>query len=157
MTKEIATFGMGCFWKPDLIFSEIKGVSKVTVGFMGGDEKKFPNPTYRQVCWRKTGYAEVVNIEFENKKINYEKLLELFWENHNPTTKNRQGFDIGAQYRSVIFYYSSSQRKKAEASLKEHQEENDKKIVTQINKAKTFFGAEDYHQDYLKKRGKKTC
>lgn len=155
--KEIATFAMGCFWNPQLIFSETPGVKKVTVGYTGGDQKRYPHPTYKQVCSDKTGFAEAVEIEYDSKKITYKKLLEIFWKNHNPTQINRQGFDFGTQYRSTIFYHTSKQKEEAESSKKALQKKLDKPIVTQIIKAKTFFKAEDYHQDYLKKRGMKSC
>ena len=154
MVEETAMFGMGCFWTPDLRFSNIKGVSKVEVGFSGG---KVKNPSYWRVVYTSTGHAEVVKIWFDNKKISYKKLLEVFWKNHHPTTKNRQGFDIGSQYRSVIFYFNSEQKKLALESKEKAQKKLDKKIVTEIIKAPAFYEAEEYHQDYLRKRGKNTC
>ncbi len=154
---ESATFAMGCFWSPDLLFSKVPGVAKVEVGYIGGDEKKYPSPTYEQVCSNKTGYAEAVQVTFNPKKLDYNALLDLFWTNHNPTTMNRQGFDIGSQYRSAIFFHSAAQKKLAEASKKKYQKKFERKIATQITKAKTFFPAEDYHQKYLEKRGKTSC
>ena len=148
---ETATYGMGCFWKPEEIFRKVKGVKETSVGYMGGNEKKFPYPTYKQVCWRNTGYVEVVQVKFNRKIIPYKKLLEVFWKNHNPTTKNRQGWDIGSQYRSIIFYHNEKQKKDARESKKEAQKLYDNKIVTEIKKAKTYYKAEDYHQRYLQK------
>ena len=156
MTKEIAIFAMGCFWKPDLLFSKIKGVEKTEVGFMGGKEK-YKNPSYVLVCTGITGHAEVVQITFNNKKVSFKKLLDVFWKNHNPTTKNRQGLDIGAQYRSAIFFHSEKQEKEAEDSLKEAQKKFDRPIVTEITKAREFYIAEEYHQKYLEKRGLQSC
>jgi len=165
MKTQKATFGMGCFWGPELIFSKLKGVVSASVGYMGGDEKEYPNPSYKQVCSHRTGYVEIVHIEFDSNKTSYRSLLDVFWKRHNPTTPNRQGFNIGNQYRSVIFYHTIQQKKEAEKSKKEAQKEltpkktlfGSKKIVTEITKAKTFFKAEEYHQKYLEKRGKKTC
>jgi len=157
MKKETATFAMGCFWEPDLLFSKLPGTIKVEVGYMGGDEEKFPNPTYNQICYQNTGYAEVVQVTFNPEKTSYEELLKLFWENHNPTTLNRQGLDFGSQYRSAIFYHSEKQKTKAQSSKKEIQKKLSKKVVTEITKAKTFFIAEDKHQKYLQKRGQNTC
>jgi len=155
--KETAYLSMGCFWGPELRFSKTKGVTSTQVGFMGGDEKKFPNPNYKQVSYRRTGYAETVKIVFDNKKISYKELLDIFWKNHNSTTKNRQGFDIGTQYRSAIFYINDKQKQLAIETRKEAQKNLKRKIVTEIEKAKTFFPAEEYHQKYLQKRGKNTC
>lgn len=157
MKKEVATFAMGCFWSPDLLFSKVSGVLKTEVGYIGGDEKKFPNPTYEQVCTNKTGYAEAVQVTFDSEKIDYDKLLDLFWQNHNPTTLNRQGADVGTQYRSAIFYHSASQKKKAIESREKYQKKFSKPIVTEIVSAGKFFPAEDYHQKYLEKRGMESC
>jgi peptide-methionine (S)-S-oxide reductase len=151
---EKATFGAGCFWHVEEAFREIKGVVKTEAGYMGG---KMKNPTYEDVCTDETGHAEVVQVEFDPKVVQYEKLLEVFWNSHNPTQKNRQGPDEGTQYRSAIFYYSESQKKTAEKSLKEAQKKFKDKIATEIVKANTFYPAEDYHQKYLMKRGLKTC
>ncbi len=158
MKKETATFGAGCFWGVELTFSKIPGVIETKVGYMGGDENKYPNPTYKQVCTDKTMFAEVVNIVYDSSKLDYEKILEVFWENHNPTTPNQQGPDFGTQYRSVIFYYSEDQKKIAEASKKEIQKKlGSKKVVTEITKAKNFYPAEEYHQKYLEKKGLDSC
>lgn len=162
---EKATFGMGCFWSPQLLFDKLPGVKKTEVGYMGGDEKEYPNPTYKQVCTNLTGYAEVTQITFDSKKLSYQDLLKVFWENHNPTTKNRQGLDMGTQYRSVIFYHNEKQKALAEKTKKEQQKIwskkktlfGTKKVVTEIKKASAFYPAEDYHQDYLKKRGLESC
>ena len=152
-----AVFGEGCFWTTEEVFREINGVVRTTVGYMGGDEKKHPNPTYEQVSSDKTGFVEVGLIEFNPKIISYEKILEIFWKSHDPTQLNRQGPDFGSQYKSVIFYYTSEQKKEAEQSKKKEQKKYKKEIVTEIRKATTFYRAEDYHQNYLMKRGLKTC
>ncbi|MEM3154949.1 MAG: peptide-methionine (S)-S-oxide reductase MsrA [Candidatus Woesearchaeota archaeon] len=149
-----ATFGAGCFWHVEEAFRGIKGVVKTEVGYMGGTMK---NPTYEDVCTGKTGHAEVVQIEFDQKIVSYEKLLEVFWTIHDPTQKNRQGPDVGTQYRSAIFYHTENQKEIAEKSLKEAQKKFTKHIVTEIKKAGTFYRAEEYHQKYLMKRGLKTC
>lgn len=153
MKKETAFFAMGCFWQPDILFSKVPGVIETIVGYIGGDENYYPNPTYKQICSGDTGYAEAVKIIFDSKKTSYKKLLDIFWSSHNPTTLNRQGPDVGAQYRSAIFYVSESQKKEAEESKKEKQKTLKNKIVTEITKAANFFPAEDYHQKYLEKRG----
>mgnify|MGYP001589358413 CR=1 FL=1 len=157
MKKETAVFAMGCFWQPDSLFSKIPGVIETAVGYIGGNEEYYPKPTYNQVCSGDTGYAEAVKIIFDSKKISYKKLLEIFWNNHNPTTLNRQGPDVGAQYRSAIFYTTEKQKKEAEESKKEKQKTLKNKIVTEITKASTFFPAEEYHQKYLEKRGLASC
>ena len=156
MKTEKATFAMGCFWSPQLLFDKIPGVLKTVVGFMGGREI-FKAPSYKIVCTGITHHAEIVQIEFDSKKISYKKLLDIFWQNHNPTTKNRQGFDIGSQYRSVIFYHNAKQKKEAEKSKEENQKNFDRPIVTEIVKASEFYPAEDYHQKYLEKRGMQSC
>lgn len=157
MVKEKAAFGAGCFWHVQKVFSETYGVVTTVVGYMGGDEKAYPKPTYKQVCTNKTGYAETVWVEFDNKKITYDKLLDIFWNAHNPMTKNRQGLDFGTQYRSVIFYFSKSQKAKAEKSMKEIQKKYHNRVVTEIKPAPTFFRAEEYHQDYIKKTRNNAC
>jgi peptide-methionine (S)-S-oxide reductase len=153
---EIATFGAGCFWGVEATFQKIKGVLKTTVGYMGGTIK---NPTYEDVCTDKTGHVEVVQIQFDKKIITYEKLLDVFWETHDPTQLNRQGFDFGTQYRSVIFYHNEKQKISAENSKnkKEKTGKFKKPIVTAIIPAKEFYKAEEYHQNYLKKHGKNSC
>ncbi|NCN99369.1 peptide-methionine (S)-S-oxide reductase [Candidatus Pacearchaeota archaeon CG10_big_fil_rev_8_21_14_0_10_35_219] len=165
MKTEKATFGMGCFWSPQLLFDKTPGVIKTVVGFMDGNKKRFPNPTYQQVCDNPTGYAEVTQITFNPKKISYEKLLDIFWKNHNPTTKNRQGLDIGVQYRSVIFYHNKKQKELAEKTKKEQQKIGSKKksffggkkVVTEIEPAGKFIKADEHHQKYLEKHGKISC
>ena len=151
---EQAMFGAGCFWGVELMFSKIEGVLKATSGYSGGHMR---NPTYEQVCSDKSGHAEVVHIEFDPSKVSYEKLLDIFWKNHNPTTINMQGPDVGTQYRSVIFYYDEEQKKKAMKSKEEYQKKLDKKIVTNIEKAQEFYPAEEYHQRYLEKHGQTSC
>ena len=159
MKEEKACFGAGCFWGVELLFSKTAGVISVLSGYMGGDEKKYPNPTYEQVCSDETGYAEVVKIVYETEKIKYKELVKIFFENHNPTTLNRQGPDFGSQYRSVIFYYNDNQKKIAEETKKEYQDMigNEKEIITQIVKASSFYIAEEYHQKYLEKKGVQSC
>ncbi|PIN89041.1 peptide-methionine (S)-S-oxide reductase [Candidatus Pacearchaeota archaeon CG10_big_fil_rev_8_21_14_0_10_34_76] len=154
---ELATFAMGCFWKPDLLFSSTKGVIKTIVGYMGGDENKYPNPTDKQVYTKKTGYLEVVHIKFNTDKISFPELLDIFWKNHNPTTKNRQGPDIGPEYMSVIFYHNKEQKKIAEESNKKYQKVLSQKIITEIHPAKTFFKAAPYHQKFLKRYRGAVC
>jgi len=153
---EKATFGAGCFWHVEESFRHLKGVISTTVGYIGGTLK---NPTYEDVCTDKTGHAEVVELTFDPKKITYEELLRVFWDIHDPTTKNRQGPDVGTQYRSVIFYHSSEQQTTAELSIRnlEQSGKYSKKIVTEITKATTFYPAEEYHQQYLAKHGLAAC
>ena len=145
--KEVATFGAGCFWCVEAVFERLDGVSSVVAGYAGGTR---PNPTYEQVCTGVTGHAEVAQITFDPSKISYEKLLEVFWEAHDPTTLNRQGNDEGEQYRSVIFYHDEKQKALAEASKKEAQKRFHDKIVTEIQPLTKFYPAEDYHQDYYR-------
>ena len=147
---EIATFGAGCFWGVEAAYQKINGVIKTIVGYMGGTTK---NPSYEDVCTDKTGHAEVVQVQFDNKIVKYEELLDVFWKIHDPTQLNRQGFDIGTQYRSVIFYHNEKQKILAEKS-KNKQEKSKKQIVTEIVPAKEFYKAEEYHQNYLKKQGR---
>jgi len=153
MIKKV-TFGAGCFWHVQDEFSKLDGVINTTVGYIGGTLK---NPTYKQVCSHKTGHAEVTLVEYDPKKISFKKLLETFWSIHDPTQLNRQGPDLGDQYRSAIFYYDEEQKKEAEASLKKKQKEYKQKIVTKIEKAEEFWKAEEYHQNYFKKTGKRVC
>ena len=153
MNKSKAMFGAGCFWGVEERFRKLKGVKSTSVGYSGG---VFPDPTYKDVCSDKTGHAEVVQIEFDPSIISYEELLDEFWEAHNPTSLNRQGFDIGTQYRSVIYYYTPKQKQKALQS-KEKLEKSGKykkPIATQIEPAETFYRAEEYHQKYVQKRSK---
>ena len=151
-----ASFGAGCFWGVEAAFRELPGVRETAVGYQGGTLK---NPSYEDVCSGRTGHAEVVHVEYDPAETSYEKLLELFWAEHDPTTPNRQGPDVGTQYRSVIFYYTPAQKEAAEAS-KAKLEANGhfrRPIVTQILPAPDFYRAEEYHQRYLEKRGQRTC
>ncbi|MGA9173405.1 MAG: peptide-methionine (S)-S-oxide reductase MsrA [Thermoactinomyces sp.] len=152
----IATFGAGCFWGVEETFRKVPGVTKTEVGYMGGT---LENPTYEDVCTDRTGHAEVVQIEYDPEQVSYSDLLDVFWNNHNPTTLNRQGPDVGTQYRSVIFYYTEEQRQLAEASKEKMDKSGRWKnpIVTEITPASTFWRAEEYHQRYLQKRGLDTC
>lgn len=154
--SQLATFGAGCFWGVEERFRTTPGVISTAVGYEGGTME---NPTYEDVCTDTTGHAEVVQIEFDSEKVSYEALLEIFWANHNPTTLNRQGPDIGTQYRSVIFYHSPEQKAAAEKSKAALEASGKWKqpIVTQIVPAQAFYKAEDYHQQYLAKRGLNTC
>jgi peptide-methionine (S)-S-oxide reductase len=147
---EIATFGAGCFWGVQDKFDGVKGVVKTTVGYMGGH---LENPTYEDVCTDKTGHTEVVQVEFNPNIVSYEELLDVFWDIHNPTQLNRQGPDIGSQYKSKIFYYDEKQRIAAEKSKEKLQKSGRFKrpIVTEIAKVKEFYKAEEYHQHYFKK------
>lgn len=152
MPTEQAAFGAGCFWGVEELYRQIPGVLETAVGYMGGATE---NPTYEQVCNDATGHAEVVHLTFDPSTVSYEALLKLFWENHNPTTLNRQGPDFGTQYRSVIFTYSDAQRVQAEASkaaLEASKKWRDP-IVTEIVPALPFYRAEEYHQKYLLKNG----
>jgi peptide-methionine (S)-S-oxide reductase len=155
-TTQIATFGAGCFWGVEAAFRQIKGVKATAAGFMGGTVE---NPTYEDVCYRDTGHAEVVEVEYDPAVVSYDALLAVFWENHDPTTLNRQGPDIGEQYRSAIFVQTPQQQAAAEASKQalEHEGRFRRPIVTEITPAGRFYKAEDYHQQYLEKRGLSTC
>jgi peptide-methionine (S)-S-oxide reductase len=147
-----ATFGAGCFWHVDDIFSKTNGVSSTKVGYIGG---QLPNPTYEEVCTDKTGHAEAVQVEYDPNEISFEDLLDVFWKNHNPTTLNRQGPDVGIQYRSAIFYHDEKQKETAENSKQTLNSSGifDNPIITQIVPAPTFYEAEEYHQKYFKKHG----
>jgi peptide-methionine (S)-S-oxide reductase len=153
---EKATFGAGCFWGVEAAFRQIKGVKTTAVGYMGG---KLKDPTYQDVCTDRTGHAEVVQVEFDPSEVSYEELLRVFWENHDPTTLNRQGPDTGTQYRSVIFYHTPEQEAAAKASKEALGKSGRYKrpIVTEISPAPEFWRAEDYHQQYLEKRGLAHC
>ena len=146
---EIAVLALGCFWGPEIKFSKLNGVVRTEVGYCGGNTSK---TNYREVCSGKTNHAEVVKIEFDNSKISYEKILNHFFEIHNPTTLNKQGPDIGTQYRSEIFYLNENQKKIATNVLKNYDKKFDGKIVTTISKIKNYCKAEDYHQKYLEKK-----
>src|SRR3989344_2056117 len=151
---EIATFAAGCFWGVEAAFRQIDGVISTQVGYTGG---KMENPSYEDVCTDETGHAEAVEVTFDTKMVSYEKLLEVFWSNHNPTQGNRQGPDVGTQYRSAVFYHNTNQKELAEKSLIEQQKKYDKKITTEIKPAEKFYEAEDYHQQYLEKKGLSSC
>jgi peptide-methionine (S)-S-oxide reductase len=146
---QIATLGSGCFWCSEAVYSELMGVSKVEPGYSGGS---VPNPTYEQVCTDETGHAEVAQVTFDPKVISYRELLEVFFSTHDPTTPNRQGADVGTQYRSVIFYHDIPQKEAAEAIIRELEGEKvfGKPIVTQVVPFSRFFPAEDYHRQYYK-------
>lgn len=144
---QLATLGGGCFWCLEAVFEMVDGVKSVVSGYAGGQTE---NPTYKEVCGGKTGHAEVVQIEFDPAKVTYERLLELFWQCHDPTTLNRQGADEGTQYRSVIFYHDDRQRQAAEKSKQAAQAEFAAPIVTEIAKLPPFYVAEAYHQDYFR-------
>ena len=144
-------FGAGCFWGVEYNFSKVEGVNEAVSGYSGG---KVDNPTYEQVCTNTTDHAEVVLVDYDPNVVSYDKLLQVFWEKHDPTTLNRQGPDIGTQYRSAIFYFDSEQKKIAEESLKKRQDiVGSRKIVTEITKADDFWKAEEYHQKYFVKHG----
>ena len=153
---EKATFGAGCFWGVEATFRQAKGVTSTAVGYMGG---KLNNPTYKDVCTDTTGHAEVVQVEYDPAVVSYNDLLQVFWENHNPTTPNQQGPDIGTQYRSVIFFHTPEQEIAARASKEQLEKAKvfPRPIVTQIVPAKEFWRAEEYHQQYLEKRGLSHC
>lgn len=154
MSTERATFGAGCFWGVESAFRELPGVVDAAVGYEGGT---MLNPTYQDVCTDETGHAEVVELTFDPVKVSYEKLVETFFELHNPTTPNRQGPDTGTQYRSVIFFHSPEQERVAREVMRRVQPRFSRPIVTQIEPAQTFYRAEDYHQQYLAKRGLRHC
>jgi len=151
-----ATFAAGCFWGVEEAFTKIKGVKSTRVGYIGGN---LPSPTYEDVCTDRTGHAEALQVKYDPKEISYEELLDLFLSIHNPTTKNRQGPDIGSQYRSIIFYHTPEQESIAKKSKQELYDSNkfQNKIVTEIVPASTFYPAEDYHQKYYQKIGGGSC
>ena len=154
--SEKATFAAGCFWGVEAAFREVKGVTATTVGYTGGVTE---NPTYKEVCSGRTGHAEAVQVEYNPAVVSYGDLLDVFWGSHDPTTPNRQGPDVGAQYRSAIFYHTPEQ-KAAVAASKEKLDKSGrwkKPIVTEIAPASTFHRAEEYHQQYLEKKGLATC
>lgn len=151
-----ATFGAGCFWGVEAAFRRVPGVLATAVGYMGGKTK---NPTYEDVCSDETGHAEVVEVSYDPGRVSYEDLLHVFWTNHDPTTLNRQGPDVGRQYRSAIFYHSPEQQAAASSSQEKLQTSGRyrKPIVTEITPAAEFYRAEEYHQQYLEKRGLASC
>ena len=148
MDLQKITFGNGCFWCTEAVFQSLKGVKSVTSGYMGGHTE---NPTYKEVCTGKTGHAEVISLEYDADELSFDELLLVFFKTHDPTTLNRQGNDVGTQYRSAIFYYNDEQKQRAEAMIKRLTAENvfSKPIVTEITPAGVFYKAEDYHQDYF--------
>ena len=164
---EKATFGAGCFWGVEAEFRKIKGVKRTEVGYEGG---KTERPTYQDVCTDRTGHAEVVQVEFDPAQVSYQDLLNVFWENHDPTQLNRQGPDVGTQYRSVVFYHNEEQKRDAEQTKRERSESGKlsvgagpsvgahrRPIATEIVPATDFWRAEEYHQQYLEKRGLASC
>jgi peptide-methionine (S)-S-oxide reductase len=153
---EKATFAAGCFWGVEAAFRQIDGVVETAVGYSGGD---FDRPSYEDVCSGKTGHAESVMVVFDPQRITYEQLLDIFWNCHDPTTENRQGPDVGSQYRSMIFYHNDAQRAAAAASKERHQRcvPSRRPIVTEIVPATTFHRAEEYHQRYFQKHGLSVC
>jgi peptide-methionine (S)-S-oxide reductase len=153
VTKK-ATFGAGCFWGVEAAFRQLDGVTQTRVGYAGGE---LENPTYEDLCSHTTGHAEVVEVTYDDDAISYDELLGVFWRKHDPTQLNRQGWDIGDQYRSVVFVHDDEQRAAAERSKQNEQASYRKPIVTQIEPAPRFYEAEDYHQQYLEKRGRSTC
>lgn len=153
---EKATFGAGCFWGVEAAFRQVEGVKSTAVGYSGGT---FENPTYQDVCSGRTGHAEVVEVQYDPAVVSYDELLKVFWENHDPTTLNRQGPDVGAQYRSAIFYHTPEQEAAASASKEALDKSGQyrRPIVTEITPASTFYRAEEYHQQYFEKRGISHC
>jgi peptide-methionine (S)-S-oxide reductase len=154
MSEAKATFGAGCFWGVEAAFRQLEGVTKTRVGYSGGH---MDNPTYEDVCSHTTGHAEVVEVTYDPERISYDDLLQVFWAKHDPTQLNRQGWDIGDQYRSVIFFHDPAQQEAAVRSKAEEQTRHAKPVVTQVEPAQSFYEAEDYHQQYLEKRGRATC
>jgi len=157
MSTEKATFGGGCFWGVEATFAAIPGVTATAVGYEGGS---LAQPSYKDVCTDKTGHAEVVAVDFDPAQISYMQLLDVFFALHDPTTLNRQGPDVGAQYRSVIFFHSPEQEAQARAKIEQLTAEGrftPKRIVTKVEPAQTFWRAEEYHQKYLEKRGQASC
>ena len=150
----ITTFGAGCFWCVEAAFRQIQGVTSTAVGYLGGT---LENPTYQDVCTGSTGHAEVVQVEYDPAQIAYEDLLDVFWKCHDPTTLGRQGPDVGAQYRSAVFFHTPEQEAVALESKEKVQDRFKRPIVTEITPASTFYRAEEYHQQYLEKRGQASC
>jgi peptide-methionine (S)-S-oxide reductase len=153
---EKATFGAGCFWGVEAAFRQVKGVTATTVGYSGGTMK---NPTYHDVCTDRTGHAEVVQVEYDPTQVSYDALLDVYWGIHDPTQFNRQGPDVGTQYRSAIFFHTPEQKAAAEASKARLQASGrySRPIATEITPASEFYRAEEYHQQYLEKRGSASC
>lgn len=148
--RETATFAAGCFWGPEARFRQVEGVLDATVGYTGGHTE---NPSYEQVCTGRTGHAEAVRVGYDPDRISYEELLEAFWAMHDPTQKNRQGPDVGTQYRSAIFTHNDEQARAAQESKRRVEERLGKPVATQIQRAGAFYPAEEYHQRYYEKRG----
>ena len=146
--SEKATFGAGCFWKPEYVFRQVDGVVSTSVGYMGGETA---NPRYEQVCTGRTGHAEVVQVEYDPERISYEELLDIFWQSHDPSQLNRQGPDIGTQYRSAVFAHDTAQQETAEASRAKLLDADS--VATEIIQAGDYWLAEDYHQQFFEKRG----
>ncbi len=153
---EKATFGAGCFWGVEMAFRRVEGVQATAVGYLGGT---FKDPTYKDVCTGRTGHAEVVEVTFDEARVDYQALLDVFWASHDPTTLNRQGPDIGSQYRSAIFFHNQAQKAMAEAAINalDSAKAYHAPIVTEVAIASTFYAAEEYHQQYLEKRGIAQC
>ena len=151
---ERATFAAGCFWGVEAAFRQVRGVLQTAVGYTGGH---VPNPSYERVCGHGTGHAEAVEVWFDPAQVSYAQLLGTFWRIHNPTTRNRQGWDFGSQYRSAIFYHDADQQELAIAARDAEQQSLRRKIVTQIAPASAFYRAEEYHQRYLEKHGRASC
>ena len=149
-----ATFGAGCFWGVEAAFRQIEGVTQTRVGYSGGT---LDNPSYEDVCSHTTGHAEVVEVTYDPERVTYEALLDVFWGKHDPTQLNRQGWDVGDQYRSAIFVHDEEQREAATRAKAHEQARWSAPIVTQIEPAQTFYEAEDYHQQYLEKQGRSSC
>jgi peptide-methionine (S)-S-oxide reductase len=151
-----ASFAAGCFWGVEAAFRQIPGVLATAVGYEGGSTE---NPTYEQVCAKNTGHAETVEVDYDPKRVSFPQLLKVFWENHDPTTLNRQGPDVGEQYRSAIFFHDAEQEREARASKEELEKSGRyrRPVVTEITPASKFWRAEDYHQQYLEKRGLASC
>ena len=154
MATDTATFGAGCFWGVEVEFRNTPGVTDAAAGYMGGDRD---HPTYEDVCSDRTGHAEVVQLEFDPDQVSYEQLVERFFELHDPTQLNRQGPDVGSQYRSVVFFHDPEQQRVAEAVRERVGERFSRPVVTQVEPASSFWRAEEYHQQYLVKRGLASC
>ena len=154
MRERKATFGAGCFWGVEAAFRQLEGVTRTAVGYQGG---ALDHPTYEDVCSHTTGHAEVVDVTYDPERVSYEQLLDVFWAKHDPTQLNRQGWDVGDQYRSVVFVHHEEQRTATEASKQREQANRRRPIVTVVEPAQRFWPAEDYHQQYLEKRGRATC
>ena len=154
--EQKATFGAGCFWGVEAAFRQVEGVTKTEVGFEGGT---LENPTYRQVCSHRTGHAEVVEVTYDPEQVSYEHLLDVFWAKHNPTHRNRQGWDFGNQYRSVVFFHGDEQREAAERSKAalDASGRYRKPAATSIEPAQTFYPADEHHQRYYEKHGRSSC